>query len=83
MIRVSSTRSLGGTGVVRALFLSAALAIGFAAGQVAPDVASFLRQPAGARVAPVQAPSLVPADDYALRHRFIAPVTLQHDDGTL
>lgn len=81
MIRFSRTRSVG-TGLLRALFLSAAIAVGFVAGQVAPDVAGLLSQPGAARVAPAQAPSLTQADDYAIRHPSVAPLTVQDDYAT-
>jgi hypothetical protein len=81
MIRTTRTE-VANASLLRALLLSAAIAVGFVAGQVAPDVASLLSAPGAAQVAPAQPGVLGPADDYAIRHRLVAPLTTQDDYAT-
>ena len=59
--------------------LAAALATGFVAGQLTPDIAGIFTHRGAVHSLVQPGPSLVPADDYGIRHQRIAPLTQQDD----
>ena len=78
MIRTRSGTDFMPARVLWSLALTGALAAGFVAGQLAPDIAATFTAPRVVQHASA-IPSLSGQDDYGTRHSVVPPLTSQDD----
>ena len=80
MIRTNPSTTFPRIGIVPSLILLAAMAAGFVAGQVTPDVVGGLISTSPTRVSAPQAQPVTAADDFGIRHAPQAPRLSAVDD---